>query len=415
MSPVPPIARVAATAALMALAPGCRHAAATQPADAGGDPDGAPDSGLPDWADPGCSATMSATCGALADSLFEVALDADDLAGGGSWRFVDIGGFHGVLARRDLGDGPEPVVVFPDPWILGGIQLTIIAVLPDSVEEQLEPVAVTDAPAYWNDDETEWLYAVLAKTQTGYVVYGVPELEPGDSYPDDHEDPSGLTWVPMQPMPGGEDLVGDELQGIERGLVGSSAERLCVYGDGIRCTAGAGWTFAVAAGSGQLNAMSFQPIGDAWGLTVGDDGLMIRLLESGWQVVPTGTDDDLRVVLGTSAGYYAAGEDGVYTTLYNLSPQPSTAETAHIASADIADLIWPLPFDPEAAGGIEISGITTDGCAFDLKGTEVVSCFAAGALDGPVIGSTYWTVPMVASGRFFLTEDRLYRFTVQSD
>ena len=35
-----------------------------------------------------------------------------------------------------------------------------------------------------------------------------------------------------------------------------------------------------------------------------------------------------------------------------------------------------------------------------------------GALDGEVIGSTYWAVPMVASGRFFLTETTVYRYTV---
>ncbi|MBW2277429.1 MAG: hypothetical protein JRF63_08050, partial [Deltaproteobacteria bacterium] len=179
-----------------------------------------------------------------------------------------------------------------------------------------------------------------------------------------------------------------------------------------RCTEGVGWNYAVAAGSGLFNDMTFEQIGEAWGLVVGDDGRMVRLLDSGWQVVPTGTTDDLRVVFGTSAGYYAAGENGVFATLDNTDPQPDAATTTHLADADIVDLFWPLPFDPEAAGGIELSGLTANGCAFDLKGTEVISCFDAQVLDGPVIGSTFWTVPMVASGRFFLTEEKLFSFTV---
>ena len=140
---------------------------------------------------------------------------------------------------------------------------------------------------------------------------------------------------------------------------------------------------------------------------------MVRLLESGWQSVPTGEFDDLRIALGTSAGYYAAGENGLLATLYNTDPQPDFASTSFPASTDIVDLFWPLPFDPEAVGGIELSGLTADGCAFDLKGDDVISCYQASALDGPVIGSTFWTVPMVSSGRFFLTESTLYRFTTE--
>ena len=128
-------------------------------------------------------------------------------------------------------------------------------------------------------------------------------------------------------------------------------------------------------------------------------------------MVPTSTEDDLRVVLGTAAGYYAAGANGVYSTLPNTSPATESAETTQIAETGIVDLFWPLPFDPEAAGGIELSGVTEDGCAFDLKGAEIISCYAA--FDGPVLGSTFWVAPMVAEGRFFLTEDALYRFTIQ--
>jgi hypothetical protein len=213
----------------------------------------------------------------------------------------------------------------------------------------------------------------------------------------------------------GDDLGGFEPRGMALGSSPAFGETLCVFEDGVRCADGSAWSYAVAAGSGLFNAMSFEAIGETWGLVVGDDGQMVRLLDSGWQVVPTGTDDDLRVVFGTSAGYYAAGENGVYTTLGNTDPQPEAASTTHLADADIVDLFWPLPFDPEAIGGIELSGLTADGCAFDLKHTDIISCYEVPVLDGPVIGSTYWTVPMVSSGRFFLTEDRLYRFTIQED
>lgn len=413
-----PVTTVAILAAIHALAPGCRHVGATDTSDAGKDAGATTDTNsgadLPEGADPSCSSTLDHACYPLPASQLDVELDGETLASGGTWRFVDIGGYHGVLAERDTGDGLKPVVVFPG-GTLGAIEFGAIAILPPDIDEEIEPISISEPLPSWDEGETHWLYAVLTRTASGYVVYGVPDDTWIETPPDGYEEPTGFAPLVMQPKLAVDDSDGYDLRGISYGFEDPWGERLCVYGDGVRCTEGSGWSYSVAAGSGLFNDLTFEPIGEAWGLVVGDDGRMVRLLDSGWQVVPTGTESDLHVVFGTSAGYYAAGEHGVYAALPNTAPQPEAAETAQVAETDVVDLFWPLPFDPEAIGGIELSGLTADGCAFDLKGTEIISCFGAHALDGPVIGSTYWTVPMVSSGRFFLTEDRLYRFTIQED
>jgi hypothetical protein len=406
---------VGALIAASILALGCHRAASSDLVDAGNDADASIDSGLPVGVDPDCSATLGVPCGTL-DGLFEIELDADALAGDGTWRFADIGGYHGVLAERDLGEGSEPVVVFPNPSIAGGIQLTYAAVLPDDAGGGIEPIGITDPLTIWNDDEAEWLYAVLAEGPSGYTVYGVPEPEPGvdtDTLPLD--DPTGLPTVTMQQMYDGGDLDGFALRGIAHGQTTNYGETLCAYGDGIRCGGDGPWEQWVSIVSGSLNDLVLEPAGSAEGLAVGDHGSIYRCMEWGWQLIESNTTDDLDVVLGTAAGYYVAGENGVYSTLYYTEPESDEAFTSHIASTDIADLFWPLPWDPEALGGIELSGITADDCAFDLKGTEIISCFGAHALEGPVIGSTFWVVPEVSYGRFFLTEEKLFRFTIQED
>jgi hypothetical protein len=408
------------TAALLALTGACRHVGKGPPAEGDGGADTPADSGtgtdLPPWAEPTCSATLGTPCADLAANELEVVLDAEVLAGEGTWRFVDIGGHHGALAERDLGDGPEPVVVLPDPWIDDEIAFTYIAVLPDEVGQQLEPVAITDSPTFWNEDDDQFSYAVLARITDGYRIYGVrrPELG-GDTDSEPDEDPTGLWTVTMVEQSAASFVGGIDVRGITRGQTAESGEVLCVYGDDVHCRNQ--WSLEVwaIADDSPFNGLAIAAAGQVRGLAVGDEGQMVRCLTWTWQAIPTSTTDDLLVVLATSAGYYAAGENGVYSTLVNASPQANEASTTHLAGADIVDLFWPLPFDPEAAGGIEISGLTADDCAFDLKGPEIISCFAAHALDGPVLGSTYWYVPMVGEGRFFLTENRLHRFTSQAE
>ena len=209
MSRAKPVIEIVILAAIHVSAPGCRHVGATDTSDAGNDAGVSTDTDLPEGADPVCSATLGTTCATLGDWLFEVELDAEALAGGGSWRFVDIGGYHGVLAERDLGDGPEPVVVFPDPWIDGGIQLTYIAVLPEDVDEDVQPIGITASLSSWNDPETKWLYAVLTSASSGYAIYGVPRPKPGgDTDPEPNEDPTGLPVVTMHEWHDADDLGG---------------------------------------------------------------------------------------------------------------------------------------------------------------------------------------------------------------
>jgi len=400
-----------ALVSLLAVA-GCRHLGGADEGDAGTSTDTGTivdtDTGISDDA---CSMLLSETCTEIDEALMTTVLDADSMVGVDvTLEFISMGD-RAVLASLYDGTGPGPAVFFANPWIEGADEWDHVAYLPDGASG-LSAVGIAGASGLFDAGGETILYDVLLSGDVGCGIWGVVK-PPEDSDLEQTDEITGLFLSEMVLLTAIPIAGAATLRGIATDYPSSAA---CVYGDGIYCTTGDGWSVEVMPGTGGLfndmESVGSLATGGVEPVAVGDGGRMVVKRDGAWLQIETSTSKNLLNVSNDVARYLAGGEDGVVASLPFVSPPLDEAALAFAGSDDVVKAGIACEFGAHSDDPSEIEGLTSGGCAFVVGPAGVTDCWTVPLHPGPALDLTIFPFSSEEefSGKHILTRETLYRY-----